>query len=470
MATPPGTTRSLRQSLIPRSASAASTRTVKSQSSNDAGAKPAQPWHSWSEQTSSATLVHEALPDLDQDADVPISVDIAAELERDQRESLAHTRRMLDELARRDVEWEARLEDSDAHLALLQSAVEGGHAGVVAAHAESASARGGGNDQGPGDGETRTAQILHGLSLIRELDAVLEQKTMLARSVASARACTAGSVPSAASAPAYVPDAGGNDEPCSTVDETESLAGADLRSVTSTSMRQNAGARTFITEPRLRIRRRKIGKTLDSDGQGGDDFEFEMVQGSAAQSAGGHDGQTPRPPTRFRKRIEAKVTSYEPGDFIGRNKALGPDARYFSAMTDEEKARVQAIMAAEVEAEPADEVAEVASVAPAVEQVMPFTEVDSGDIDSQLDKYTTSHRATSAYTSSVASRDLADIMREDIKDIPEIQVNQKKRLEELEQHISRIHEKNSVPASREEIERTLLDCMHIEQSLKDVYR
>ena len=70
---------------------------------------------------------------------------------------------------------------------------------------------------------------------------------------------------------------------------------------------------TFITEPKLNARA-AVGKQA-----------LEQAQQS----------------------IQSKVTGYTPGNFIERNKALGPDARYYFALTKEESARIDQILSME---------------------------------------------------------------------------------------------------------------------------
>ena len=95
--------------LVPRSISKSSIKPDKSDIANGLGLKaPIQ--QSFSEQTSSATLVNDESQDISEiiDYDVP-DEDLEAELERERRESLSNADRILEELARRDAEWETKL-------------------------------------------------------------------------------------------------------------------------------------------------------------------------------------------------------------------------------------------------------------------------------------------------------------------------------------------------------------------------
>ncbi|TPX31728.1 hypothetical protein SmJEL517_g05009 [Synchytrium microbalum] len=465
MSTPPIVLRLPRGSLVERAPSAkARQAATKLRQSSPSSNQP----QNLSEQTSSATLVDD---DYDNDDGLITDKQFELELERDRRENLQSTRRMLDELARKDAEWDARIEESDAHLTFLQKAVESGNESLIASMcaSENASrcrsvANGSEEDsQLSVDEEDFKIKILDGLAKIKELDAVIKEKTVLAQSLTSARASTAGSSsPYIAKAAESYPTNHLDDDNDSSIDETESVAGADLKSITSSAMDEASKTRTFITEPKLRIRRRRIVvKRAESESSAIDDEyeEFEPVEPS------GEAGRPPRPPTRLRKKVEAKVTSYEPGDFITRNMALGPDARYFSAMTDDEKARVNFIMAAEVQVETdtpdaADETSKTQSIAPIPELPTPFViESRMGNIDTHLDRLSSLHRLQTPYSVCSASRDINEILKDDVKDLADIQICEQ-QLENLEQQICRIREREMELATRDEIERVLLDCFH----------
>ncbi|KAJ3187099.1 Fibrous sheath-interacting protein 1 [Gaertneriomyces sp. JEL0708] len=151
--------------------------------------------------------------------------------------------------------------------------------------------------------------IQQGLQRIRELDTILRQKSMIARSLKSERLTRESSAapiePSRANSDIYDPDS-----------DDESL---ELRSVHS----QELNEKTFITEPKMGTRI-KIGVQALREVGTRTQVEVDSV-------------------TSYQK---PKKKGYTLGNFIERNIALGPEARYYSAMTEEEVDRVEQILQA----------------------------------------------------------------------------------------------------------------------------
>ncbi|KAJ3259666.1 hypothetical protein HK103_001927 [Boothiomyces macroporosus] len=152
----------------------------------------------------------------------------------------------------------------------------------------------------PDNQEDNRQKLYNGLLKIKEYDLQLKQKSMAARSLKKERLereSLTGTPVSLMSEPSYHNTLSDEDD-----DEFE------LKSLNSEDLI------TFLTEPKFK--RISIGK-------------------EALLAA----GTKPKP--------KAKVTSYKQGDFIGRNIALGADARYYHAMTEEEMKRVDTLLAIE---------------------------------------------------------------------------------------------------------------------------
>ncbi|KAI9002286.1 hypothetical protein BC832DRAFT_593595 [Gaertneriomyces semiglobifer] len=151
--------------------------------------------------------------------------------------------------------------------------------------------------------------IQQGLQRIRELDTILRQKSMIARSLRSERLTRESSAApiglSRASSDIYDPDS-----------DDESF---ELRSVHS----QELNEKTFITEPKMGTRI-KIGVQALREVGTRTQVEVDGVKSHHKQ----------------------KKKSYTLGNFIERNIVLGPEARYYSAMTEEEVDRVEQILQA----------------------------------------------------------------------------------------------------------------------------
>ncbi|KAI8608828.1 hypothetical protein BC830DRAFT_1153638 [Chytriomyces sp. MP71] len=191
--------------------------------------------------------------------------------------------------------------------------------------------------------ETRR-KILDGFRKIKELDSVLKEKTLLAQSFSkpstSAATLTNGTTsptplhpfpgtPATAPHPDFVDD-----------DESECAAGASEASFELRSVR-SLDTRTFLTEPRLLARRHGLAGVRGGSGGTG--------RGGTREAA---EGIRPGMPTGAEGVAEKK--GYKLGDFIQRNIVLGPQARYYHAMTEVEQERVDRILK-EVDEEDEDE-------------------------------------------------------------------------------------------------------------------
>ncbi|KAJ3012929.1 hypothetical protein HKX48_006005 [Thoreauomyces humboldtii] len=172
------------------------------------------------------------------------------------------------------------------------------------------------------------AKIQMGLIKIQELDAILKAKNMVAKtlkrerltresSAASSRGGTGGSGPGPLTHD-ELRETDHDDSDSDGESDTESL---ELRSVNSME------TRTFITEPKMATRV-KVG--IQALRHGG--TSHDAARSAEATSDIG------QPFT------QTKPKSYKQGDFIQRNIVLGGEARYYSAMTEEESERVETLL------------------------------------------------------------------------------------------------------------------------------
>ncbi|KAJ3321391.1 Rho GTPase-activating protein 15 [Boothiomyces sp. JEL0866] len=149
--------------------------------------------------------------------------------------------------------------------------------------------------------EDHRQKLYNGLLRIKEYDMQLKQKSLAARSLKKERLereSLTGTPVSLMSEPSYH----------NILSDEEDDEEFELKSLNSEDLI------TFLTEPKFK--RVSIGK-------------------EALLAA----GTKPKP--------KQKATSYKQGDFIGRNIALGGDARYYHAMTEEEMKRVDTLLALE---------------------------------------------------------------------------------------------------------------------------
>nr|KAJ3419708.1 hypothetical protein HK105_006599 [Polyrhizophydium stewartii] len=151
-------------------------------------------------------------------------------------------------------------------------------------------------------------KIQQGLIKIKELDVILGEKIFAARTLKKERILRE----SASGTPQISTGARPLSYHDTLSDEEMDDEDFELRSVHSVDRD------TFITEPKLLLRA-KIGRqALDS-----------------SSKKRQNDPKTADAPPK---------KGYKQGDFIGRNIALGPDARYYSAMTEEEMDRVNRLL------------------------------------------------------------------------------------------------------------------------------
>ncbi|KAI8819380.1 uncharacterized protein EV422DRAFT_110419 [Fimicolochytrium jonesii] len=198
----------------------------------------------------------------------------------------------------------------------------------------------------PSDPAELKALIAKGLTRIQELDKLLKEKSTMAKALKrdrlSREASTTGSrnptQPGTAASSDRQPDSDSDSDYEDGYDQADahSVSASDtssqdleLKSVHSLD------TRTFITEPKFGTRnggtRVKIGVQALRNASG-------IAPARAVEAGDGEEGLI-QTETATNKR-----KGYKKGDFIQRNIVLGPDARYYSAMTEEECDRVEDIL------------------------------------------------------------------------------------------------------------------------------
>ncbi|TPX63929.1 hypothetical protein SpCBS45565_g06246 [Spizellomyces sp. 'palustris'] len=319
------------------------------------------------------------------------------------------------------------------------------------------------------------AKIQQGLQRIRELDALLRQKNMLARALTKERLSRESSA-----APRTKPGPQENTVAVdSSDDDDEEL---ELKSVHSME------TRTFITEPKLGARA-KIGIQALRDGG----------VNEAARSA--EESQGPVPP---------KKKGYKQGDFIQRNIVLGPEARYYSAMTEEEKERVERILNVDDTEEDVpdnvsvltdhskpsafhftrpttattaffpdtDEFEQLVEIDRKLQLIIPEPEWETKSIVwSEPASTNASGSQTpmpgrfsrqSFSSSSVSIRDITAVMHDadNAKPAEVLLKDEQKQLREIDEKLEALREGDARPISREDLDRLLYECMRFEAELK----
>ncbi|KAJ3154110.1 Fibrous sheath-interacting protein 1 [Geranomyces michiganensis] len=336
------------------------------------------------------------------------------------------------------------------------------------------------------------AKIQRGREKIQELDAIIKQKNSVARALTRERLSreTSAATFRRNSSTSSAVD-GQNDDDSSDDEEADSSSSVDLELRSVHSME----TRTFLTEPKLGTRV-KIG--IQALKQAGGMAREDLVRGSEDP-----DASCP---------LAKKKKGYKQGDFIQRNIVLGPEARYYSAMTEEESERVeQLLQATDFDDEEIDFTSSNSGLTSASGHLIgrPASAASSGffpDMDDharliKIDRklqliipepewetksivWSTpaslmpSGARTPAETyagdmcgsSSVMSdaRDVETVLHDQgTVTGPEILLqNEQARLAEIDAKLEALREGESRPVTREEIDRLLYECMRYESDLR----
>ncbi|KAI9338934.1 hypothetical protein DFJ73DRAFT_798125 [Zopfochytrium polystomum] len=230
---------------------------------------------------------------------------------------------VVQDILRRHFEWDERRADLEGYLKRIKDAFATRNEAFIRMNlAGDEHARQRPEDRE--DEETRL-KILNGLHKIRQLDSVLKEKNKIVKALRS-------TPPTATGTPAASAD--DNDEDALVDDDDDDAF--ELRSQHSTDHR------TFVTETALRRRRRR--RPLPTAANGGRlplAAAGRRTDGTAVQEEG-EDGRAEG--GLAREHDTAPLKGYKKGDFIQRNIILGPNARYYHAMTEEEEHRVNDIL------------------------------------------------------------------------------------------------------------------------------
>lgn len=198
--------------------------------------------------------------------------------------------------------------------------------------------------------ETTDLQIIKGMDKIRELDVILREKTAIAQSLKRQREASAKSavVISENHSRPHSPSASvksdiSRSHSSLNTSEKSSRSKQFVNRRSSRSHSQNGShlgphpeAKTFITETRVSNKALSEAKGMDEHAcnvSGQDALVWEIPENGTKGESG--DAQTS---TKRRKR------NLRRDDFVVRNILLGSEARYYSAMTDDERTRVNQIM------------------------------------------------------------------------------------------------------------------------------
>ncbi|KAJ3195994.1 hypothetical protein HK101_010410 [Irineochytrium annulatum] len=220
---------------------------------------------------------------------------------------------LVKDILQRQDRWENAREELDVNLRRMRDAVSTGNSTVISNELEGGT-RASSETEMPRDGLTdeMRQKIMAGFATIQKLDAVIKEKNAIVQSLQSSRQPTAMSHERTATATT-----------ADTGDDSASEFGSEveLRSVGSA-----VKERTFITEPAWN--RNKVH--LPRKASDGHSTLARRVMGVAETAESMKSRQT--------------GGAYQRGNFIQRNIALGPDARYFDAMTEDERRRVENLL------------------------------------------------------------------------------------------------------------------------------
>ncbi|KAJ3257411.1 hypothetical protein HDU77_002717 [Chytriomyces hyalinus] len=263
----------------------------------------------------------------------------------------ANTEDVVHDILKRQEDWETERAELDVYLQKVKDMVSTGNATLISNELELALDEQTLMERNKNEDEGMRRKILEGFRKIKELDGVLKEKTLLAQSFDSkpstSTATLFNEMTNAFTSPSQTKpntSAATHKENDNDNDDAPSCSGAssldseyELRSVHSLD------TRTFITEPRLH---RKLGAAgMRKHGSAG--LRCLGGESSAATTTGGDVNGIVQD-------LQEKK-GYKLGDFIQRNIVLGPQARYYHAMTEVEQDRVEKILAELDEDEDDDE-------------------------------------------------------------------------------------------------------------------
>ncbi|RKO91579.1 hypothetical protein BDK51DRAFT_47543 [Blyttiomyces helicus] len=288
------------------------------------------------------------------DADHPMDGDL--------REN-AETERLIEDIMRRHERWESTRNEVHTYLSKFKDPVENADQDAISEEIGGAAARSVEKETAESDvppEDPTMIKIQQGFERIRELDALIKQKNTLARTLTQSRLTRERTdAPSSSTEDAFPSRAR-----TATADSfsdgwaDDASDRAELRSVHSLD------TRTFLTEPKMASRVR-IGIQALAAGGGS-----EASKGEDAQHSGKH--------LHYIDTVSDSLnsTSRPPWCEINTNyillPQLGPEARYYAAMTEEEKDRVERILSVDDLDERSDTPSDVSESVPGT-PFRPFT-------------------------------------------------------------------------------------------------
>ena len=160
------------------------------------------------------------------------------------------------------------------------------------------------------------------------------------------------------------------------------------------------------------------------------------------------------------------------GDFITRNKLLGPDARFYDALTLQEKQRVQEIV------DQPDE--KIESLGFSLEQTdySSLTDIDKSLQDlvpqsqwqsKSISLAGTGFQTPATYDGGMASARNVDAVLQDVDGIKDSNVflkNEMKMIKEIDEKLDGLKELEERPITREEIEKLIFESLEYDQELR----
>ncbi|KAJ3345025.1 hypothetical protein HDU83_004470 [Entophlyctis luteolus] len=224
---------------------------------------------------------------------------------------------IFDEIVRCQEDWESERTELDLYLQQVRNLVHPGHSTSDAAEPRLFPNEETIRQKHKNESEETLKKILEGFSKIQQLDNILHEKTQILSQV---------SKPTTSSTDATIlPTTHISSRDTKGFDNSENLSesGSDAFELRSVGSFKN---HTFITEPRLMARKLGSRRTLQSAKS-----SYEL-----SCSAEGPD-KSNDPNARI-------LRGYRLGDFVQRNIVLGPQARYYHAMTEVEQDRVERLL------------------------------------------------------------------------------------------------------------------------------
>lgn len=208
---------------------------------------------------------------------------------------------IVEDILRRHFDWDERRSELDSYLNRIKKSYTSNSNSMLQNQKINIEEQNSPNEaKQKQEEEERRISILKGLHKIRQLDTILKEKTSLAKTMRSE---------SHVETRSPIPEYDSDDE-----FELKSISSGDIN--------------TFVTEPKMEKRRKRIISQGIRKGNAGHEDNSQLLDEDQAELAAD----------------QPKLKGYKKGDFIQRNIVLGPNARFYHAMTEEETFRVENIL------------------------------------------------------------------------------------------------------------------------------